>query len=261
MEPRCALLLRGITYCPRYVHFSRAVHLVDFRATAVGLIERLIEPLAARYGGFQNLDLFVATYAAGEEHDREVERTFGTHPMRLCGARFAPYSRTASSQSALLSEGLDMVASFAAYDRVVVARFDMAVHEGADLVGSAIPRAPHDTRFLLVWREGEASWSLDRRVGDALYSLPGGAADMDAFRAALQACPVRTNMHYIYAHLLLALRNDAARIAFMLPVGYYNSDTDLSANPLYRLHRQVLRRYMLHNPNFYRRFASNMPVA
>lgn len=265
---RVAVLLRGIAYAPTYVHFSRTVHRIDFRETAAALVRQLISPLAVECGGFDNVDLFAVTYHAGDFHDACLRETFGTPPLRLRATEFHAYTSSAT-QVDLLTAGLAMVASHAAvddvmYDRIIVVRFDVKFHEGVDVVPFLFPQSTV-TDFMLPWREREVSrsdmepWEPGCQVGDALHSLMGN--DIDAFIDALSKCTARTNMHMFYPQLLEALSSRTQHaVKFMVPATYHDSNTDKVSNPVYRLHRHVLRRHFTHDLNFYKRFSANMPV-
>jgi hypothetical protein len=245
---RCALLVRGITHRHGYVHFSNTVYDVDFRTTAPGVLGRVVEPLRAALaaeGGV--LDVFVASYAS--PLSGAVLSAFA--PVR--SSAFLPAG--SAQQARLLRAGLDLVraaqeADGAPYDRVVVTRFDLLLHDGVDPVALLLRRPLDDRRFYFVWRE--AAQSVEPCVGDALHSLTG--SQVGAFAAAVSGSRVQTSMHYVHDAVRAALSEGDA-IGFMVPDGRHASNTDDAPNPLYALARGAARRGRpRHNANFYRRF-------
>lgn len=200
---RVALLLRGIAHSDRYVHHTGVVLEIDYRKNLESIGEKVVRPLR----GLGSLDIFLASYDC---------------PLKeRCIEDYGP------KDSVFLKEGTQADCALAGiglitgdYDFVVVTRFDI------DLKVGLLEMEVDYQGFNVLWREQ----TMDHRVGDCIHMFHGRF--LGAFAEAVRDCPVRTCLHHIMPHL--SARSEETNLLFP---GFYDSNSDKTDNPAYRIVR------------------------
>ena len=210
--PIAAVLLRGLSFCP-----SRGV---DYELTRQNILDRLLGPLRREH---EQVHVYVATYESPKLP--ELLAFFGP----VFGVVALPANDPKSTQADAFRRGLEAVrASGIAYDTVVASRFDVEYA----LPWDSWPLPPLEDSVCVLWKEkGHRDY-----VCDVLFVFPGRFLDLLISRA--RAIAREKHMHGIFldhARGLLPTR-------VMYPEVRRESNTDIEANPFYRIVRTVDRK-------------------
>jgi hypothetical protein len=252
---RALVIIRGIAYAPRYVHYSGKRVDVDFRSTVDSVRKNVIGDLEEVMGFRGAVDVDLATYAAvPSDVMNELVETYRPRKIHLMHKDAARSSQREVFRMALSEIVENEDAHVAAYDIVVVIRFDTLIK--APLSSLAVN--PGQINFL--WREQPASVSasasfkggLDsnadlygvRTTSDVMHVFPPKYAR--ALRDAVDSSRTSAHMHGVYPELLrvfsqedpaVARREKDPPISFMFPEGR-ESNTDVMENPVYHIVRK-----------------------
>lgn len=232
-----AVILRGLAFAPNYVHFSGQRVNVDFRRTADSIRRNLIN-------GFERVRLHLVTYPDLPDDLRDALShvySDGIHNVTTNQIHYMDTPSHKGSQRAVFERCLRVAATEReSSDLVVICRFDLDVKTPV----AELRIDPDRVNFM--WRE---TTSLQRpppsntnndRVGcDAIHVFPPRLADPLLLQAT-RALPASNNLHGLpgaLADLSVSQTQQQSLVAFVLDDETYDSNTDASPNPIYRIDR------------------------
>ena len=208
---KIALVLRGITYSPIYVHHTGVAYRIDYQDNLKNIREQILEP-------FNNADVYLSTYAS--EKQKEV-----LEDIKPVGHVFLPAK--GKTQVDCFAAGLELVKnSNIAYDLVIVTRMDL------DFTMPLSQLKFDVTKFNFMWEENPRVDS--NCVADAMHVFPSRL--LGPLMQTLREYDYTKNLHKLRSYLLK--HTDASELHYVFaPV--LDSNSDKCPNPLYKIKRGV----------------------